>query len=130
MEDKFKNVAINPIELCNWVMMEADTRFHDDYYNFLYIDDETGKITVSESVKPYNKIYLHPDFIKKIVEKADEKSLSQIEHNWKASLTIHNLEFGHEVQVPGHIKRLLYEGKLDRVDTETLITLCEAVDKS
>jgi len=118
------NIEVIPEELVNNLVLQLDTGNEYDYFNIFEIDKVSGLLHLTESIDCGEKITIKPELIKKLHQKVREKSMYQIELNWKASEIINSLNLDYHVNVPKKVKELLFSGELIELPIETLAKLC------
>lgn len=124
MSKQHTNIEVIPEELVNNLVLQLDTGNEYDYFNIFEIDKVSGLLHLTESIDCGEKITIKPELIKKLHQKVREKSMYQIELNWKASEIINSLNLDYHVNVPKKVKELLFSGELIELPIETLAKLC------
>ncbi|WNM50462.1 hypothetical protein Alsa1_CDS0112 [Staphylococcus phage Alsa_1] len=124
MSKQHTNIEVTPEELVNNLVLQLDTGNEYDYFNIFEIDKVSGLLHLTESIDCGEKITIKPELIKKLHQKVREKSMYQIELNWKASEIINSLNLDYHVSVPKKVKELLFSGELIELPLETLAKLC------
>ncbi|WNM51056.1 hypothetical protein Alsa3_CDS0187 [Staphylococcus phage Alsa_3] len=124
MSKQHTNIEVTPEELVNNLVLQLDTGNEYDYFNIFEIDKVSGLLHLTESIDCGEKITIKPELIKKLHQKVREKSMYQIELNWKASEIINSLNLNYHVSVPKKVKELLFSGELIELPLETLAKLC------
>lgn len=124
MSKQHTNIEVTPEELVNNLVLQLDTGNEYDYFNIFEIDKVSGLLHLTESIDCGEKITIKPELIKKLHQKVREKSMYQIELNWKASEIINSLNLDYHVTVPKKVKELLFSGELIELPIETLAKLC------
>ena len=124
MSKQHTNIEVTPEELVNNLVLQLDTGNEYDYFNIFEIDKVSGLLHLTESIDCGEKVTIKPELIKKLHQKAREKSMYQIELNWKASEIINSLNLDYHVTVPKKVKELLFSGELIELPIETLAKLC------
>ena len=124
MSKQHINIEVTPEELVNNLVLQLDTGNEYDYFNIFEVDKVSGLLHLTESIDCGEKITIKPELIKKLHQKVREKSMYQIELNWKASEIINSLNLDYHVTVPKKVKDLLFNGELIELPIETLAKLC------
>lgn len=124
MSKQHTNIEVTPEELVNNLVLQLDTGNEYDYFNIFEIDKVSGLLHLTESIDCGEKITIKPELIKKLHQNVREKSMYQIELNWKASEIINSLNLDYHVTVPKKVKDLLFSGELIELPIETLAKLC------
>ncbi|WNM50704.1 hypothetical protein Alsa2_CDS0090 [Staphylococcus phage Alsa_2] len=124
MSRQQENITITPKDLVDNLVIQLDTGNDYDYFNIFDIDRVSGLLHLTESIDCGDKITVKPELIKSLHQKVKDKSMYQIELNWKASKIINSLNLDYHVSVPKKIKELLFSGELIELPLETLAKLC------
>lgn len=124
MSKQHTNIEVTPEELVNNLVLQLDTGNEYDYFNIFEIDKVSDLLHLTESIDCGEKITIKPELIKKLHQNVREKSMYQIELNWKASEIINSLNLDYHVTVPKKVKELLFSGELIELPIETLAKLC------
>lgn len=118
------NIEITPKELVDNLVLQLDTGNDYDYFNIFEIDKVNDLLLLTEAVTCNEKITIKPELIKKLHQEVKDKSMYQIELDWKASEIINTLNLDFHVTVPKRVKDLLFNGELIELPIETLAKLC------
>ena len=124
MSRQQENITITPKELVDNLVIQLDTGNDYDYFNIFDIDRVSGFLHLTESIDCGEKITIKPELIKRLHQKVKDKSMYQIELDWKASEIINSLNLDYHVSVPKKVKELLFSGELIELPLETLAKLC------
>lgn len=124
MSRQYTNITITPKDLVDNLVIQLDTGNDYDYFSIFDIDRVSGLLHLTESIDCGEKITIKPELIKSLHQKVKDKSMYQIELNWKASEIINSLNLDYHVSVPKKVKDLLFSGELIELPLETLAKLC------
>ncbi len=124
MSKQHINIEVTPKELIDNLVIQLDTENEFDYFNIFDINKENDLLYLTEEIDCGDKITIKPELIKKLHQKVREKSMYQIELNWKASEIINSLNLDYHVSVPKKVKDLLFNGELIELPIETIAKLC------
>lgn len=124
MNKQHANIEITPKELVDNLVFQLDTGNDFDYFNIFDINKESGLLHLTETIDSNEKITIKPELIKKLYQKVKDKSMYQIELDWKASEIINTLNLDFHVTVPKRVEDLLFNGELIELPIETLAKLC------
>lgn len=124
MSRQQENITITPKDLVDNLVIQLDTGNDYDYFNIFDIDRVSGLLHLTESIDCGEKITIKPELIKNLHQKVKDKSMYQIELDWKASEIINSLNLNYHVSVPKKVKELLFSGELIELPLETLAKLC------
>lgn len=125
------NVSITGKELKDNLFVDLDTGYEYDYVNILDVNKDTELLEFLEDIEEDSTIYIKPDLIEKLNNLVKKSSMYKIKQNWEASEIVNSLYLNHRVtEVPESIKEMIFSGELLDLPIESIVKLCEAVDKS